>query len=40
LSAVAAVLFLKQLVLQRVVAQEAGEALIQLSLQLLQPTHA
>ena len=40
LGAVAPVLFLKQLVLQRVVAQEAGEALIQLSLQLLQPTHA
>jgi hypothetical protein len=39
LSAVATVLFLKQLVLQRVVAQEAGEALIQLPFQLLQPTH-
>ena len=40
LSAVATVLFLKQLVLQWVVAQKAGEALIQLPLQLLQPTHA
>jgi hypothetical protein len=40
LSAVATVLFLKQLVLQWVVAQKAGAALIQLPLQLLQPTHA